>query len=411
MSDADSDSVGIPDHVHLDISHLQNDTTIHSLSELSCISPRGSNIPPVPNASILRNLGSNKRNVRILCPDEKLISVSVLVDTRRPMVKNIFAPLHEVEDVASITTDSSSSDPKPRLRPKQVDRSISVVSALFRNSEVRKIETTDNDQVDPNSRAHNELIDLPERLNVQLNKLDKIDQLDKRYRWQLALYNFLNRPSHPLALAYHIVLSIIFVVYVFIVIFTSRTTWRYTCVDYTRKQTLKAYFEYILVAYAYVEFIARFWSSRILPQYIEESKRKWLATYFIRPSHIFDLLLIISGSVAVSCQVASFDYIQDVYALIAIRGLHRLWNVARWTSVQTRVSVWVLMTEVFQEGGFILFALFYLELLVIFITAYIVFIAEHYSGRKDAVIHNMVDSIYCLTITLLTIGLGDFSPV
>ena len=276
--------------------------------------------------------------------------------------------------------------------------------------------TSQRSQVDPFSMTRNEMFRLPEPLNnwTQYEDMDFVNRKlnESTFRWQMKVYDFLNRPSRVLAFLYHIVLVLIILVYLSFVMFTERIIWHESCSSYENQQKWKAIFEHLIIGYFVIITAVRLWCSRAVHTYSFKTTAQWLGLYFIKPSHIFDVLLLVSGLIASSCQtIIPFDFIQDVYALICIRELHRAFNVARWISVQSRVSPWIVMTEVFHDSGYLLFCLVYIELLVTFLLAYLMYLVEYCWGDGKSQIDNMGNALYYMEITLITVGYGDFTPV
>lgn len=281
----------------------------------------------------------------------------------------------------------------------------------------------------PITKRLHSLVQLPEQLDartkIELKAIEtaknkeEIKQKPWSYRARICVYNFLNYPTNIWSYYYHFVIAIILLYYLGLIMFTSRTTWEEKCFRYEKDHRLKSYFELIIFIQFIMEFSLRFWSSRAKVPYKNLNVTQWIFKYFFgRISHLFDILLVIGGILSTSCFVwpqLPIDFTQDLYALIMLRGLHRLFNVIQWTSVQKRDSPWRILLEVFHDGGHLLFAMFYLVLLIIFLVAYGIFLAEtnpdHDHNKKDTKIGNLMDSLYATSITLLTVGFGDFSPI
>lgn len=241
---------------------------------------------------------------------------------------------------------------------------------------------------------------------------------------QSYIYRFLNQPSNPLAIVYHLTVMMILMIYTGLFLLTEREKWHYMCHHrlpiHSHRQDPRFLFETILILYNLTEFLFRLWSSRSLSIYRRMSMFRWLLSYMSRMSHVFDFLLIIASLVLMPCYVPiPRDITYLILILIVLRAFHRLFNVAQWTSVHLRESPWKLMIEVFQEQGNILLGVIYLEILLVCIMAYSVFVVEnlvvvkkqeHISGNNTAQLTNMVDALYWSSITLATIGYGDFYP-
>ncbi len=122
-------------------------------------------------------------------------------------------------------------------------------------------------------------------------------------RLQAWLYAFLNQPSNPLAIFYHLILSLLFVIYIFLVIFTDRTTWHQYCSpDFLSAHnrdlvpTLKTVFERCLLLYFVLfEYVIRLYASRSRPYYVELPWWRYIARYHYRLAHLFDLVIVCAG--------------------------------------------------------------------------------------------------------------------
>uniref|UniRef100_A0A6P6XTL5 Potassium voltage-gated channel subfamily KQT member 1-like n=1 Tax=Dermatophagoides pteronyssinus TaxID=6956 RepID=A0A6P6XTL5_DERPT len=288
--------------------------------------------------------------------------------------------------------------------------------------------TTTTTVKQPMNRLHS-LVQLPEQLDsrtkIHLKMIEtvtnkqEIQQQPLNYRSKIYVYNFFNYPNSFWSYGYHLTLAIILIFYLGLVMFTSQTTWEENCFLYRNEHRFKSYFELIIFLHFLIEFWLRFWSSRVKFPYKNLNIKRWIFKYFFyRISHIFDILLVIGGILSATCFIWSklpIDFTQNLYALIMLRGFHRLFNVLQWTSVQKRDSPWKILIEVFHDGGQLLFAMFYLVLLIIFLVAYGIFLAEtnpdHDHNLNDTKINNLMDSIYTTSITLLTVGYGDYSPI
>lgn len=245
---------------------------------------------------------------------------------------------------------------------------------------------------------------------------------------QSCIYKFLNQPSSVLAIVYHLTVMMVLLVYTGLFLLTERQEWHTKCHHrfpiHSPRHEPRFLFETILIIYNLTEFLLRLWSSRSLPVYRRVPMARWLLSYLSRLSHIFDVLLIIASVVLLPCYVPiPRDVTYLVLSLVVLRAFHRLFNVAQWTSVHLRESPWRLMLEVFREQGAILLGVFYLEILLVCLMAYSVFVVENWTvvqrqehmaaaatANDTARLTNMVDALYWSSITLATIGYGDYYP-
>ncbi|KAF7491625.1 Potassium voltage-gated channel subfamily KQT member 1 [Sarcoptes scabiei] len=263
------------------------------------------------------------------------------------------------------------------------------------------------------------LIRLPEQIDihtdVRLKKISKKPQ-DRVHRIRETIYSFLNHPTFLCSYIYHGLCGYFFIIYFGYLIFTERNTWLQECNVRSTRNVVGTTLERILLIHFCLEFGLRLWCSKAQIEYSRLSTVRWLRCYFCRKAHLFDLVLIINGLFSVICliPIANLDFTQETYALITIRGFHRLFSAIQWTSTQSRESPWTILREVFIDGGRLLISMFNLVILFIFLMAYGLYIAETYldeSDGRNATINNLLDAIYASSVTFLTIGYGDLYPV
>ncbi|KAI2806652.1 Potassium voltage-gated channel sub KQT member 4 [Blomia tropicalis] len=318
----------------------------------------------------------------------------------------------EGSDSKSIGSSNTSapSSPTKKTRPTPLETLFHTPEQYF-----RKQPESAPQSPSVHSRHHN-IFNMDTESNPSIGSSSKDSRSNEIQKW---LYDSLNHPSNPLAIFYHLVLSLLFLIYIFLVFFTDRTTWQQYCKPIGRPSTsvsnLKTTFERsLLVYFVLCEYLVRFYAARSQPYYEGLPLWRCIIRYHSKLAHLFDLTIVICGVIAATCRIPlPLDFTQDVYALIVLRGLHRLFNVAQWAAVHARHSPWSLMAEVFQEQGSLLFGIFYLETLLVFCMAYFVFLAETHSVEQtdQVTIKNMADALYWSSITLLTIGYGDKAPV
>lgn len=272
------------------------------------------------------------------------------------------------------------------------------------------------------------LVKLPEQLNartkVVLKQIDNSGQAMSgetrlSFRTRTWIYNFLNHPTQIWSYLFHLSCATALLLNLKIIMFDSISTWKNNDWSHTKDFNFKfkiLYQNFLFINFI-VEFFLRFWCSKAHLSYSKLSSTNWIFEYFCRLAHLFDLFLSICCLMSIVCFVWNlpFNFTYDIFVLITLRGLHRLFNVIQWVGFQSRESPWIILIKVFSDGGHLLLAMFYLIFLFIFLVAYCVYLSETHATEDDlrnsTKIQNLMDSIYVTSITLITIGYGDFSPV
>lgn len=239
------------------------------------------------------------------------------------------------------------------------------------------------------------------------------------WRIRTWMYNFLNHPTQLCAYLFHLFCATALILNLKIIMFDSISTWKNDCSDYSKdfNSKSKVLYRHFLFVNFIVEFFLRFWCSKAHFSYSQLSSTNWLLKYFSRLAHLFDLFLLICCLMSTVYFVwnVPFYFVHDIFVLITLRGLHRLFNVIQWVGFQSRQSPWTILIKVFYDGGHLLLTMFYLIFLFIFLVAYCIYLSETHGIQENfgngTRIQNLMDSIYVTSITLITIGYGDFSPV
>lgn len=116
--------------------------------------------------------------------------------------------------------------------------------------------------------------------------------------------------------------------------------------------------------------VCRLWASDCRPRY---QGWKGKLTFVKTPSHILDLLVVIlSAIVSIWNQNG-----HEVFAFRAFRGFHRFFQIIQVIFVKRQIRPWRLFLSVLYDQREQLMIIFYLEIVISSILAYLGFLAEH----------------------------------
>jgi potassium voltage-gated channel KQT-like subfamily protein 5 len=208
---------------------------------------------------------------------------------------------------------------------------------------------------------------------------------------QSKTYNFLERPTSRIEIAYHVL--------VFCLVFV--------CIALSVFSTIKEHeeaageilynLEIIIVFWFGIEFVVRLWAAGCRSRYQGVVGR----LRFVKcPFCIIDIVTIFASIIVLS------GFGGQVYAASALRGL-RFFQILRLVRMDRRGGTWKLLGSVVYAHRQELLTTLYIAFLILVFSSFIMYLAEK-DVNKD--FESFAHALWWGVITLCTVGYGDITP-
>ncbi|OTF70819.1 potassium voltage-gated channel subfamily KQT-like protein [Euroglyphus maynei] len=229
-------------------------------------------------------------------------------------------------------------------------------------------------------------------------RLDKMKQ-SKRLLFKYQVYEFFKRPSTFWATIYH-VLAFLLVMACLIVSLFPQVDSPYLD-DMGGKWNVLDHLEKIVVIWFSIEYLLRLWSCNCRPKYCG-LRGKW--NFVKAPAHLIDLLVII---LSVWVMVWPHEG-HEVFAFRAFRGFHRFFQVAQIMITERQLRPWRIFMSVLYDQREQLMIIFYMEIIIFSLLAYLGFLVEH---QSNDMLDSMAEAVWWSIVTMTTVGYGDKVPI
>ncbi|XP_075585391.1 potassium voltage-gated channel subfamily KQT member 1 isoform X4 [Dermatophagoides farinae] len=229
-------------------------------------------------------------------------------------------------------------------------------------------------------------------------RLDKMKQ-SKRLLFKYKVYEFFKRPSTFWATVYH-VLAFILVMACLIVSIFPQVDSPYLD-EMGGKWKVLDFLEKIVVIWFSMEYLLRLWACNCRPKYCG-LRGKW--NFIKAPAHLIDLIVII---LSVWVMVWPHEG-HEVFAFRAFRGFHRFFQVAQIMITERQLRPWRIFLSVLYDQREQLMIIFYMEIIIFSLLAYLGFLVEH---QSNDMLDSMAEAVWWSIVTLTTVGYGDKVPI
>ena len=212
--------------------------------------------------------------------------------------------------------------------------------------------------------------DQMERTKDISQRFDKMER-SKRLLFKYQVYEFFKKPSTLWATIYH-VLAFILVMSCLIVSIFPQVDSPYLD-EMGGKWKVLDHLEKIVVIWFSMEYLLRLWACNCRPKYCG-LRGKW--NFVKSPAHLLDLTVII-----LSAWVMVYPHEgHEVFAFRAFRGFHRFFQVAQIMITERQLRPWRIFLSVLYDQREQLMIIFYMEIIIFSLLAYLGFLVEHQSN-------------------------------
>ncbi|XP_067142123.1 potassium voltage-gated channel subfamily KQT member 1-like isoform X3 [Centruroides vittatus] len=218
---------------------------------------------------------------------------------------------------------------------------------------------------------------------------------DPRYRkFQLRIYNFLERPRGWRTVFYHIMVFCMVFFCLVLSVFSTISEYEQISSDILLRM------EILMVVWFTLEFFLRLWSAGCRSRY-----QGWIGRlrFLHSPFCIIDIIVIIASIIVLAVGSSG-----QVFAASALRGL-RFFQILRMVRMDRRGGTWKLLGSVVYAHRQELITTLYIGFLGLIFSSFLVFLAE--KDAENSKYKNFADALWWGVITLCTVGYGDTVPI
>ncbi|XP_023216748.1 potassium voltage-gated channel subfamily KQT member 5-like isoform X4 [Centruroides sculpturatus] len=218
---------------------------------------------------------------------------------------------------------------------------------------------------------------------------------DPRYRkFQLRIYNFLERPRGWRTVLYHIMVFCMVFFCLVLSVFSTISEYEQISSDILLRM------EILMVVWFTLEFFLRLWSAGCRSRY-----QGWIGRlrFLHSPFCIIDIIVIIASIIVLAVGSSG-----QVFAASALRGL-RFFQILRMVRMDRRGGTWKLLGSVVYAHRQELITTLYIGFLGLIFSSFLVFLAE--KDAENSKYKNFADALWWGVITLCTVGYGDTVPI
>jgi hypothetical protein len=204
----------------------------------------------------------------------------------------------------------------------------------------------------------------------QSSEFEFLNQQSKAYARKYRVYNFFNKPKTFWSIVYHIL--------VFILVFGCLIATVFSTIHEFADKASECLLilEKIIIIWFISEFILRLWSSSCKQRY---QGWKGKLKYIIVLSHLLDIVVIILSIVVMTLNTRSGS---EVFAVSALRGFHRFFNVFQILTLKRQIEPWKLLFAVIGDQSHQLLIIIYIEFVLVCILAYVSYVTEKNDNKQ-----------------------------